>query len=129
LVIREEGDAGNRMEVGISAFAPDFLNDVPQQEMLGELVATVFSLRDQLRSTPGFTIVDEGEMNVERAPAAPEAYLFATVKDADSIRYYVQLSSKLISHFCISTATFGKTPTSVERLAGVLESAQVKDAP
>ena len=65
-VLVDKDNADSQIEFAISEFDKDFLSTVPREELMGELVASVFDMKENVLSAPGVVAEKIGEMTVSR---------------------------------------------------------------
>ncbi len=121
--LSEKKDPDSRIEWGISEFDPGFLQQVPREERLGELVADVAELQEKLSQLPGVEILQKSDIELSQPPSRPEAYAFITVQPEEKDQpVYLVLSSLLVDNYNVVTVSKSADPQSIELFSGILEN-------
>lgn len=121
--LSEKKDPDSRIEWGISEFDPGFLQQVPREERLGELVADVAELQEKLSQLPGVEILQKSDIELSQPPSRPEAYAFVTLqRPGEEKPEYLVLSSLLVDNYNVVTVSKSAHPQSIELFSGILEN-------
>lgn len=121
--LSQKNDPDSRIEWGISEFDPEFLQQVPREERLGELVADVSELLDKIRQIPGAEVLQKSDIELSRPPSRPEAYAFVTLRLPEKEEpEYMALSSMLVDNYNVVTVSKSTAPQSIELFTGILEN-------
>ena len=123
-LLTDKGDRQSRMEIGISEFAEDFLNTVPQEELLGELAAEVDEMRQKAVSLPDVSVLEESDIQWSKPPAFPEAFSFSRIREEGKTIYLV-FSAKVVGNYCIYSVSRSRDPSAMEIFNNILESISI----
>lgn len=120
-VLVDKKDKESLIEFAISGFDKDFLSHVPREELLGELVAAVFDMKDAVLSRPGVKALNLGEMEVSAPGKRPEAYMFVSVNESGKTVYYI-LSSAIVGNYNIATSSKSTDPSTMELFTAITDN-------
>ena len=120
-VLKSKKNPSTRIEFGINLFPADFLSRVPEEELMGELVATVFDMKSRLFTSGGVIVENFGDVQVSEPGTRPEAYAFALVTDEGSSYYYI-LSSMIVGNYSINSVSISGDPAEMELLTSVMDN-------
>lgn len=120
-VLKSKKNPSTRIEFGINVFPADFLSRVPEEELMGELVATVFDMKSRLFTSGGVIVENFGDVQVSEPGTRPEAYAFALVTDEGSSYYYI-LSSMIVGNYSINSVSISGDPAEMELLTSVMDN-------
>ena len=123
-VLVDKDNADSQIEFAISEFDKDFLSTVPREELMGELVASVFDMKENVLSAPGVVAEKIGEMTVSRKGERPEAYMFITVSEKGKT-VYVILSSMIVGNYNITTASRASDPSTMEMFTTITDNIRI----
>ena len=125
LLIQEKKNKLSRIEIGISEFSEDFLDTVPQEELLGELAAEVDEMERNVSSIPGVSVLEKSEIQWSSPPSRPEAFSFSKIQEDDKIIYLV-FSAKIVGNYCVYSVSRSSNPSTMEVFNDILDTITTK---